>query len=163
MLAIVVSFGVTPIAAYAHGIDLFAHVVDDEIHGKVTYSDGGPVRNVAIDVSWDLMDSTHESEVKSVVVQTNDEGTFVFKPIVNAEHLLVCDTADGHRAAYSVVFGGDASVDIDASVQRQLGALQEQLHAYEQQTRLRDVLGGIGYILGLAGIVALIKTRRRST
>jgi len=33
-----------------------------------------------------------------------------------------------------------------------VAALQEQLTQYENRTRLRDVLGGIGYILGLAGI-----------
>jgi len=33
-----------------------------------------------------------------------------------------------------------------------VAALQEQLTRYENRTRLRDVLGGIGYILGLAGI-----------
>jgi nickel transport protein len=33
-----------------------------------------------------------------------------------------------------------------------VAALQEQLTRYENRTRLRDLLGGIGYILGLAGI-----------
>jgi nickel transport protein len=33
-----------------------------------------------------------------------------------------------------------------------VAALQEQLTRYENRMRLRDILGGIGYILGLAGI-----------
>jgi len=40
---------------------------------------------------------------------------------------------------------------IDALGQ-QIRQLQRQVEEYEQRTRLRDVLGGIGFILGLAGI-----------
>jgi len=44
-----------------------------------------------------------------------------------------------------------------------VAALQEQLTRYENRTRLRDVLGGIGYILGLAGIAFyFLGTRRKA-
>ncbi len=163
--------GVLPRDAMAHSIDLFAHAVGDEIHGRVTYGDGSPVAGSTIEISWNALDTSHEADEHSATVQTDDAGEFRFKPSANAEHLFICRTPDGHRAAYSVKFGVGADVavpdsiddQIDVSVQRHIGALQEQLHEYERRTRLRDVLGGIGYILGLAGVVALIKTRRRST
>ncbi|MDZ7620321.1 MAG: carboxypeptidase-like regulatory domain-containing protein [Patescibacteria group bacterium] len=42
----------------------------------------------------------------------------------------------------------------------QLTALRQQMAEYEQRTRLRDVLGGIGYILGLAGLAFYLAARR---
>jgi nickel transport protein len=47
-------------------------------------------------------------------------------------------------------------------VSRQIHPVREQIDRYEATVRWRDVLGGIGYILGLAGLAALILSRRSS-
>jgi nickel transport protein len=49
---------------------------------------------------------------------------------------------------------------IEAAVARQVRPLREQLNAYEDQVRLRDVLGGLGFVLGLAGLAVWLRTRR---
>lgn len=41
---------------------------------------------------------------------------------------------------------------IEQSVARQLRPLREQLDAHDSRVRLQDILGGIGYITGLAGL-----------
>lgn len=41
---------------------------------------------------------------------------------------------------------------IEQAVARQVRPLREQLDAYEESVRWHDVLGGIGYIVGLAGL-----------
>ena len=41
---------------------------------------------------------------------------------------------------------------IDEAVRKQVRPLREQLESYEERTRIRDVLGGIGYIVGIGGI-----------
>ncbi len=43
---------------------------------------------------------------------------------------------------------------IDVTVARNIRPLREQIESYEEKVRLHDILGGIGYILGLAGIAA---------
>lgn len=45
-------------------------------------------------------------------------------------------------------------------VAQQIRPLQEQLNAFEDQVRLRDVVGGLGYILGLFGLFAWLRARR---
>jgi nickel transport protein len=45
-------------------------------------------------------------------------------------------------------------------LERQIQALRDQVDRSEQKLRLRDILGGVGYILGLAGIALLVKSRR---
>lgn len=44
-------------------------------------------------------------------------------------------------------------------VAQELEPLREQLNAYEDQTRFRDILGGFGYILGLAGLGLWLRAR----
>jgi nickel transport protein len=51
---------------------------------------------------------------------------------------------------------------VEAAVARQLGPVKEMLlKAANPQPGLRDILGGIGYLLGLAGIVAYFKARKK--
>lgn len=49
---------------------------------------------------------------------------------------------------------------VEEAVARQVRPLREQLLAHEERVRLRDILGGIGYILGLAGLVLWWHARR---
>jgi nickel transport protein len=49
---------------------------------------------------------------------------------------------------------------VEKAVARQVRPLREALHAYESRVRWHDVLGGIGYILGVAGIVFYLLGRR---
>ncbi|MDY0169298.1 MAG: hypothetical protein RBS80_22330 [Thermoguttaceae bacterium] len=47
-----------------------------------------------------------------------------------------------------------------AAIRNQLSALRQQLAEYEHRTRLRDLVGGIGYIFGLAGVAFYVAARR---
>jgi nickel transport protein len=51
---------------------------------------------------------------------------------------------------------------IDKELSRQIRPLREQLDQYENQTRIRDILGGIGYIIGLGGLAFFLTGRRKS-
>lgn len=46
----------------------------------------------------------------------------------------------------------DLAALIEQAVARQVRPLREQLDAYEESVRWHDMLGGIGYIVGLAGL-----------
>ena len=49
---------------------------------------------------------------------------------------------------------------IERTVARQVGPLREQLDAFEHRVRWHDVLGGLGYILGITGIGCWLIARR---
>lgn len=51
---------------------------------------------------------------------------------------------------------------LEGSVSRQIRPLREQLDRYEERIRLRDIVGGIGYIIGVFGVVFFILARRRT-
>ena len=48
-----------------------------------------------------------------------------------------------------------------AELSAQIDALRWQVHESDERLRLRDILGGIGFILGLAGVALYMKARRR--
>jgi nickel transport protein len=50
--------------------------------------------------------------------------------------------------------------EVEQAVARQIRPLREALREHEERVRLRDIIGGIGYIVGLAGF-ALWWSRRR--
>jgi nickel transport protein len=52
---------------------------------------------------------------------------------------------------------------VDAAVARHVGPLREQIAAYEDKIRWHDVLGGIGYIVGMSGIACYFLARRRGS
>ncbi len=69
----------------------------------------------------------------------------------------------GSAAAASTPTGpGDLGKLLDRTLARRLRPLEERLDRYEDRVRWHDVIGGIGYILGLAGLYVLVKSRRRS-
>jgi len=49
----------------------------------------------------------------------------------------------------------------EAAVARQVRPLREELDAAQDRARLHDILGGIGYILGIAGLGHWLGTRRQ--
>lgn len=50
---------------------------------------------------------------------------------------------------------------VEEAVSRELEPLREQLDAYQHSIRVHDILGGIGYIVGVMGVLALLKSRPR--
>jgi nickel transport protein len=58
-----------------------------------------------------------------------------------------------------------ASADIEALVERivarQLAPIRRTLEESRNRRRLLDIVGGIGYILGLMGVVLYFHSRRR--
>lgn len=50
---------------------------------------------------------------------------------------------------------------ISAAVAREVRPLREQIARWQSQTRLRDVIGGLGWILGIAGAAFFALGRRR--
>ncbi len=65
------------------------------------------------------------------------------------------------RAGVNATVGDEQlATMVDRAVSRHVTPLREQLDDYEQKVRLHDVLGGIGYIIGLAGMAAYWLAKR---
>jgi nickel transport protein len=56
--------------------------------------------------------------------------------------------------------GEPTAAQID-ELKREVVALGEQIAGYEQQVRVRDILGGIGYVVGATGVAYYVLARNR--
>ena len=81
--------------ALAHRINIFATVQGGVIEGECYFSGGGRPKDCLVqflDVSGDKLGET----------RTDENGRFAFEPVVKVDHLIVFETADGHRAEFTV-------------------------------------------------------------
>ncbi|MFO1070287.1 MAG: hypothetical protein U1E14_17365 [Geminicoccaceae bacterium] len=152
--------------SYAHELKLFASRIGDRIEGRVYFVGGDPALvTVRIEPS---------NGAEPVAVSTGDDGRFVATVAAADWYRLVANVGDGHATETTV--GGApplsaaepssgapvtvGAAELEAIVARQLEPLREQLAAAEERVRLRDILGGIGYVVGIAGLAAWFTSRR---
>lgn len=175
--------------ALAHRLKVFATVVGAGIEGKAYFVGGGPAENV----STTLRDRNEKivaegqtdtegrfalvAPVKTdltVVVDAKDGhiARFTIAAARLPDTLPAGDSAGAAAAsppaevaaAGPVEAPAQANVDeIAAAVARQIEPLAEQLDSLESSIRLHDVLGGLGYIIGIFGLLAFLKARRSGT
>jgi len=155
--------------ALAHQLYVFAHARGSMIQGEAYFRGKIPARNLevkAIDPDGRTIGQT----------STDEQGKFRLEAKYRCEHRLIVATGDGHGAEFTVTAAqlphslptrGPATHDHLSPnegrrppgenqqlevIRAEVAALRDELQQYEQRTRIRDVLGGIGYIVGLSGI-----------
>jgi nickel transport protein len=154
--------------AHAHAIKVFAYVEDDHVVGSVYFPGGGR----AVGVPVRLVDAAGR---ELAAATTDAEGGFTLDlPAQPGNYTVVTQSIDGHRAECPLRVGGGSApapaAPADAptrealppAVATRLDALYRRLEEYETRVRLHDILGGIGYIVGVAGIYLYAVSRRRS-
>ena len=163
----------------AHRVLLTAYVEGDTVFVESGFSDGTLCRDATIEVF-------DPSGKKLLEGKTNEKGEFSFKPPQKTDLRLVLDAGMGHRAEYTVPAGelpeiagetrkpegsSDAVAlidlkEIESIVDR---VIQKRLHPLIQlvaKSQLKtgfsatEIFGGIGYILGLAGIAMYFRYRK---
>jgi len=158
--------------ALAHKVSVFAVAEGEFITGECYFSGGGRPKDCVVE----FFDSVGR---KLGQTRTDAEGRFSFRPNVRTDHLIVLDTGDGHRTEFTISAAelpaalsapptaarsgppDDLDKRIARAVAKELRPLREQLSRAERRIRLRDILGGIGYIFGLAGVAAYFNRRRK--
>lgn len=163
--------------ADAHRMDLTVRVVGGTIEGKAAYHGGRPAAGASVELRL------ASGEVLATAV-AGEDGRFSVPVSGRAALEVFVHTADGHAArtrlaAEALPSGLAEDVAAEApqiqeelarrvahlvvgEVSRQLVPISDGLADLERRVAVRDVLGGIGYLLGLAGIAAYLLARRRS-
>ena len=176
--------------AHAHKLKVFATAVGERIEGRVYFVGGGPARGARILVEsadGKLIEALTTDDAGAFaitakvrtdhVIRTDSADGHSARTTIPASLLpaslplpatglgaSAAEARDGtapapsHEGKTGELTASDAS--IARAVAQQVAPLREQLTAYEDQVRLHDVLGGLGYILGLAGLFAWMRARR---
>lgn len=163
--------------AEAHRLKLFAQVTGDSISGYGFYIGGGRPQGT------DLIVSTPDGKEVSRL-KTGADGSFSYTPPSPGTYHLVLSGGDGHIATVDISTGGapaakpavavkpdapaalpadlDARIAtaVDAAVARQITPLLEAYDAADGKVRFNDLIGGIGWIVGMAGLWAWFRSKR---
>lgn len=155
--------------AAAHRLSLDVRVEAGVLQGEAYYLPGG----AAADAPVRLRDA---SGALLIETRTDGDGRFSLEGAPPGGVTVECVTPDGHRAeapaaAYRAGEAPEAAVPaiaaarqldvaaVEAAVAREVQPVLDRLRRLEESTRLRDILGGVGYIVGFAGLLAFWKSR----
>lgn len=178
VLLIVLAF---PHAAQAHKLNLFARVDGTTIRGNAYFRGGGAARKAQV-IATDA--AGHELGRAT----TDDDGNFTMQATNRGDYRLTINSGDGHAAEFAIhatelpeSLPGTVKTDESRLAQAlvpaasaedpvlaelkaltaQVGLLREELAKLQDQTRFRDLLGGIGFIAGISGAVFYVVALRR--
>lgn len=156
------------LSAYGHDLEITAGIVGNEIQGKVFFPTGESANYTEVK----LLD--HDGNVLSTT-KTDDKGGFSIVAPVEFPVTVVSETEDGHRDEITIksrdhvaaphaeaehAYSQSDTISADrvrSIVQEELRPLREQLVEQSSRTRARDIFGGIGYIVGVFGLIVMLK------
>lgn len=143
-----------PHAAQAHKLSVFAWPEGGEIRGEVKFSGGRKAKNVQIAVQ--------SAADHAVLAKTScdENGTFRFtlpEQLLKAKPdlLIIANGGEGHRGEWLLTAQVAEEISRSPSPIRQ--SIAERL---APEPTLRDILGGIGCLFGLASLAAWAQSRR---
>lgn len=150
--------------AVAHDVHLFATVEGEVVHGRAYFAGDEPAAGLTVNVL------TGEG-IPLGTTETDAEGRFTYVPEQEGPLRFVVETVDGHRATFTVdvllpmpsvedyvtPLGGEY-FEVEM-MQQQLRKQMEDMDREKHQVRARDVIGGLGYIVGVMGLIAFWKSR----
>jgi nickel transport protein len=167
-----------PAPAFAHKLNVFATVEGKTIHGKAYFRGGAPAQNVAVK-AFDPAGEEIGRATTDGQGRFSLDARFCcdYRLLVDAgeghggEYVVVAAAlptdlpprgevespsaaADAHAAPPSdppYPSSGAADGQQIESLRAEIVQLQAEVGRYEQRVRLSDILGGIGYIVGLTG------------
>lgn len=168
-----------PANLHAHALRVFAASEGQHIVGSAYFAGGAKAPGVQISAS------TRDGQ-RLAQLQTDASGNFSYAPGIVADQVIRADAGDGHAAEWIIPAsdlgtppssalspltapaqevmvnpaGATCPPGIEQALARQLRPLREQLLRLEEQRRLQDILGAIGYLFGIAGLALWWRNRR---
>ena len=182
-LAILLSTVTTTVEA--HNVSLFAWVEESKVFTQSKFSGGRLAKNARIEVY-------NAAGEKLLEGRTDEQGQFAFKPPRPEDLRIVLLAGSGHRGEWRVTaeeFGvapaeapmassppaespspqdtpttADAELKtlIEGALDTKLAPIRRQLAQLTRRPTLHDIIGGLGYIMGLVGLGAYMQSRRKS-
>ena len=144
---------VPALAAHAHGLNVSLQPEGDGLRGQALYADGTPARGERVEL-------TRQGQTAVLAqAQTDEAGRFRLAPLAAGSYTVTVEGDEGHRAQASAVFAPAGSLEA-AALRAELAPLREDLARLERRLRLQDVLGGLGWLVGLAGLYAWWRSQR---
>jgi len=134
-------------SAFAHKVNIFAYVEGDTVYTESYFPDGRKVEGGIVEV--------YDSQGKKLVEgTTNDKGQFNFKFIKKDDLKIILNASMGHRNSYML-----SRDEFSASGKEEI--MEKRAKLEQEKISHREVIGGIGYIFGIAGIIFYFLSKKK--
>ncbi|ABR74166.1 hypothetical protein CBG46_01285 [Actinobacillus succinogenes] len=147
-------------SVYAHGLAVFAQYDGEAVTGKAYYSDQTPAAETYVEAV-----RVGEAE-PAVYGKTDKRGAFRLPIRENADFIVNIEGMEGHKASAKAnpitdtTGVRESTVDSCAVSNEAVLALREDINRLKDKLYFHDILGGVGYIFGIAGVVAWWRSRK---
>ena len=144
--------------AAAHSVKVFAFEEGGRIYGEGYFADGTRVRESKVEVF-------DREGRKLLETQTDGNGAFAFPSPGERNVVIVLNASMGHRAEFALSLDAVKPAGIDdraqeASAAGSDGPGEVVPAAKRDNPSFVEIIGGIGYIVGLFGVLLFWKVRR---
>jgi nickel transport protein len=172
----------------AHLFKVFAYAEGAQIHGSAYFSGGRQAAGARITVSTadgrvlaslrsdDKGEFAFQTDTRAdhLIVADSGDGHVAKWTVTTAElgsdlpaakevstlrHPLSATGVREPMNAPSGIFNDQLTALVERAVARQVGPLRAEVQRYAEHVRLGDILGGIGFIFGLAGLALWWRSR----
>ncbi|HSO81576.1 hypothetical protein [Thiocapsa sp.] len=136
-----------------------------DVEGKFVYTAAAPVDHLILAITGDGHQAEWRVPAAELVAGFGSGGAIdqeAERPDRRDASVIVKTEASSTPATSAAILDPALEAAIERAVARQIRPLREQLVAAEDRIRFQDILGGIGYIMGLTGLGLWWKSRRRS-
>lgn len=139
--------------AYAHALYVFAQYDGQQLSGKAYYSDMTPAAQTYLEV----LRSGNDEPI--LTAKTDDKGAFNLpvSNVPNSALKVIVEGEEGHRAA---VVADRIQAQSTQNNAAEFMQLREDIAHLKDKIYFHDILGGIGYIVGLVGLLAWFNVRK---
>jgi len=173
--------------ASAHRLKVFASAIGSSIEGEAYFVGSGPAAGVDVtlrDTADKVLQSGKTGPDGKFALKATGTGDITVTVDAEDGHVarftVAASELDSNPPAAvppaSAALAGDAKpvdasmpaaaapavsmADLEIAVARKVAPLAAQIDALQSALRIQDIIGGIGYIVGIFGLVAFLKSRR---
>ena len=137
--------------ANAHKLIVFAWMENDIVFTQSKFIGGKKVYNSKIEIY-------NDSNKKIFEGTTDETGFFSFKLKEKLPIKIVSNAGSGHRGEWVIKKKNDIK-----SNNKELEQIFMLISKMEERIYIRDIIGGIGYIIGFLGLIAYFHYRKKSS
>ncbi|MBQ7608395.1 MAG: hypothetical protein IJU76_10570 [Desulfovibrionaceae bacterium] len=153
--------------AQAHRLNIFAQVANDMVVVTTNFGKDRPARNVPVSVR------IQDTVVLSGTTDSSGSFAFPWKNLDTSQTLsITANAGEGHIANWTLEPSdfpkeGAKSDDLRSIIREEISQailpLRQELAASTAGPSLKDILGGLGWIVGVTCLLYALQTKRRQT
>lgn len=135
----------------AHSMHVVAQLEGNVISGQSYYSDMSPAKDTYVGT---YLKGHQDDEISG---KTDDKGYFKIEVPATGEYVLYVEGDEGHKVETDVPVISTTRSSGDSSS----GYIQirQDIDQLKNKIYLQNILGGVGYIVGIFGVIAFFRAR----